>query len=124
GYINWISERLAKKWNVPVVGNSDGHDLALMGCGVTRVKEPLESLEDFRNALKKRKTEAVFNTRWHFARDREEAIEAMILDVQLTLEKWGPNVIYNPKMNVLIRLLSKILSFAVKTHKLNAKKFK
>ncbi|MFX0133076.1 MAG: PHP-associated domain-containing protein [Candidatus Hodarchaeota archaeon] len=124
GYINWISERLAKKWNVPVVGNSDGHDLALMGCGVTRVKEPFESLEDFRNALKKRKTEAVFNTRWHFGRDREEAIEAMILDVQLTLEKWGPKVIYNPKMNILIRLLSKILSFAVKTHNLNAKKFR
>ncbi|MFX1452755.1 MAG: PHP-associated domain-containing protein [Promethearchaeota archaeon] len=124
GYINWISERLAKKWNVPVVGNSDGHDIALMGCGVTRVDEPLESIEDFRNALKKRKTEAIFNTRWHYARDKEEAIEAIILDVQLTLEKWGPNVIYNPKMNVLIRILTKALSFAVKVHDLNAKKFK
>ncbi|MHA1299068.1 MAG: PHP-associated domain-containing protein [Candidatus Helarchaeota archaeon] len=123
GYINWISERLAKKWNVPVVGNSDAHDMALIGSGCTCVEDPFESLEDFRKALKKRKTRAIFNPRWNFGRDKEEAIEALILDIQLTLEKQGPKIIYKPKLNALIRLLSRILSPAVITHKLNSKKF-
>lgn len=124
GYINWISERLGKKWNIPVTGNSDAHDMALIGCGCTRVNEPIESLEDFRIALKRRKTEAILNPRWHFARDQEEAIDAIVLDIKLTVEKFGPRVLYNPKLNVAIRILSTLLSYAIKTNKLNAKKFK
>ncbi|MHA1376979.1 MAG: PHP-associated domain-containing protein [Candidatus Helarchaeota archaeon] len=123
GYINWISERLAKKWDVPVVANSDAHDVALIGCGCTRVKEPLNTLEDFRLALKKKKTEAIFNNRWHLAGNKEEAIEAIMLDVQLTLEKHGTKIIYKPKLNALLRFLSRILSISVRIHNLNAKKY-
>jgi predicted metal-dependent phosphoesterase TrpH len=51
---NILARRLAAKLKLPIVGNSDGHSLAAIGCGMTHFAG--RGAEDFRSAVLRRAT--------------------------------------------------------------------
>lgn len=103
GYGNWmsrlISERnnLGKSFDYPVaqkiasVGSSDAHFSEMIGGGCTIFKQPIETFEDLRLAIKKRKSIPTLNHKWS-ENSQQIDVYGEILDK------------YRPKLNKMIQI--------------------
>ncbi|MBN2151943.1 MAG: hypothetical protein JW839_10880 [Candidatus Lokiarchaeota archaeon] len=103
GYFAWRARVELERHPRPVVGSSDAHVDVFAGTGCTWCKGPIESLEDFRGLLKRRKTEGILNPRWDAAADIDEIIDAI-------WHHWGKKIVQtmhhiNTKYRAAIPLL-------------------
>ncbi|MHA1698277.1 MAG: PHP-associated domain-containing protein, partial [Promethearchaeota archaeon] len=71
-YFSWRNRVELKKRPMPEVGSSDAHVECFVGTGCTWVDQPINDLEDLRQALKKNRTRAMLNPRWEMQASMEE----------------------------------------------------
>lgn len=84
GYLNWMATVVSQKndygkhFDYPVareiapVGSSDAHFRSMVGAACTVLRDPIHSIEDLREAFKKRATLPVFNSSWDKHADKTE----------------------------------------------------
>jgi predicted metal-dependent phosphoesterase TrpH len=86
GYFGWRARAELERHPRPAVGSSDAHVEVFAGAGCTWCKEPVTSVEDFRQLLRARKTEGILNPRWDAAADVGRIIDAI-------WHHWGKKIV-------------------------------
>nr|MDO8111710.1 PHP-associated domain-containing protein [Candidatus Sigynarchaeota archaeon] len=103
GYFSWRARVEIERHPRPVVGSSDAHVGCFAGTGCTMFREPITSLEDFRTALRRRKSAAMLNPRWEAQAEIPAIIDAI-------WHHWGKKIVrtmffINSKWRAVIPLL-------------------
>jgi hypothetical protein len=86
GYFAWRARVELESSPRPEVGASDAHVECFAGAGCTMMKEPVQNLEEFRDALRRGKTRGILNPRWEAQADVESIIDAI-------WRHWGKKIV-------------------------------